>query len=46
MVDDLLTTKEVGQLNNIVDIVAVLYIVRLVYHPNIVENVVFSDHKL
>lgn len=39
-------SKEVCQLNDIVDIVTVLYVVGFVDHSHVVENVVFSGHEL
>lgn len=39
-------SKEVCQLNDVVYIVTVFYIVGFVNHSDVVENVVFSGHKL
>lgn len=45
LVNDL-AAKEISQFHNVVDVVTVLYVVRLIYHSHVVENVVFSCHKL
>ena len=46
MVDHLLAAKEVGQLDDVVDVVAVLDVIWFVYHTHVVEDVVFAHHEL
>ena len=46
MVDDFLTAKEVSKLDYVVDVVTIFDIVRLVDHPDIVKDIVFTNHKL
>lgn len=41
-----LIPEKVSQLHDVVYVVTVLYVVWLVYHPDIVENVVLSCHEL
>lgn len=40
------TSEKVSQLNNIVDIVTIFYVVWFVDHADIIENVVFPSHEL
>ena len=46
LVNDFLAAKEVGKLNDIVDVVAIFNIVGFVDHPDVVEDVVLSDNEL
>ena len=46
LIDDFLAAEEVGQLNDIVDVVAIFNIVGFVDHPDVVEDVVLSDNEL
>ena len=46
LVDDVLAAEEVGQFDDVVDVVAVLDVVGLVYHPHVVEDVVLPHHEL
>jgi hypothetical protein len=46
LVDHLLASEEVGQLYDVVDVVAILDVVGFVDHPHVVEDVVLPDHEL
>lgn len=41
-----LVSKEISQLNDVINVVTVFNVVGLVDHSDIVENVVFSGNKL
>lgn len=41
-----LISKEICQLNNVINVITIFYIVWFVYHSDIVENVIFSSDKL
>jgi len=43
---DNLVSKEIGQLDNVIDVVTVFNVVWLVDHSDVVENVVFSCDEL
>lgn len=46
MVDDILAAEEIGQFDNVIDVVAIFHVVGLVYHADVVEDVVLSDDEL
>ncbi len=46
LIDDILAAEEIGQFNNVVDVVAILDVVGLVYHTDVVEDVVLTDYEL
>jgi hypothetical protein len=46
LVDDLLAAKEICKLNDVVDVVTVFDVVGLVYHADVVKDVVLADHEL
>lgn len=46
MVDDVLAAEEIRQFHDVIDVVAILNVVGLVYHADVVEDVVLPYHEL